>query len=177
MPNTTFLPCRVSGKNLNIMVKANMAAGVSNVMYALSCVGPGQSIRAVAAAMRAGDRAMFEIPLSTQSWFHGDGKFNVRYARLAYDHWHLLGVTCNPAFILNCTDETLWRLLRSDKYTTPLLKCWTPAIREALVEVGGLKQVRDAHACDPWFCYATDETLDAIVAAGVSSGKLKMEDS
>lgn len=173
---TTFLPCRVTGKNLNIMVRANMAAGVSNVLYALSCVGPGQSIRAVAAAMRAGDRAGFEIPLSTQSGYHGDGKFFVRYARLAYDHWHLLGVTCNPAFILNCTDETLWQLLRSDKYTTPLLKSWTPAIREALVEVGGLRQVRDAHACDPWFCYATDKTLDAIVAAGVASGKLKMEE-
>ena len=174
---TTFLPCQVHGKNLKIMVKANMAAGVSNVLYALSCVGPGQSIRAVAAAMRAGDRATFEIPLSTNSWYHGDGKFFVRYARLAYDHWHLLGVTCNPAFILNCTDETLWRLLRSDKFTTPLLKAWTPAIRQALVEVGGLRQLRDAHACDPWFCYATDETLDAIVAAGVASGKLKMEDS
>jgi hypothetical protein len=176
MTKTTFLPCRVTGKNLQIVVKANMAAGVGSSLYALSCVGPGQSIRAVAAAMRAGDRATFEIPLSTQSWYHGDGKFVVRYAKLAYDHWHLLGVTVNPNFILNCTDETLWRLLRSDKYTTPLLKSWTPAIREALVEVGGLKKVRDAHGCDPWFCYAGDAELDVVVAEGVRTGKLKMED-
>ena len=173
---TTFLPCRVSAKNLNITVRANMAAGHSNTMYALSCVGPGQAIRAVAAALRAGDRAMFEIHLSTGSWFHGDGKYVARYARLAYDHWHLLAVTMNPCFILNCTDEVLWRLLSSDKYTTPMLKHWTPAIRHALEEIGGLKQLRDAHECSPWFCYATDETLDVIVAEGVRSKLLKMED-
>jgi hypothetical protein len=173
---TIFLPCRISARDLSIVVKANMAAGLNYQLHALSCVGPGQAIRATAAALRSGDRASFEIALGGNSYYHGDGKYAVRYARLAYDHWHLLAVTLEPCFILNCTDETLWRLLSSDKYTTPLLRSWVPAIREALVEIGGLRQVKDAHCCKPYFCYATDETLDAIVAEGVKSGTLKMEE-
>lgn len=171
-----FLPCRISAKDLNIVVRANMAAGLNCTLHALSCVGPGQAIRATAAALRSGDRASFEIALGGNSYYHGDGKYAVRYARLAYDHWHLFAVTLQPAFILNCTDEALWRLLSSDKYTTPLLRSWVPALRQAMWEYGALKRVLDAHACKPYFCYATDETLDTIVAEGVKSGTLKMEE-
>ena len=174
---TTFLPCHITGKDLSLSVQANMAAGVGANMYALSCVGPGQAIRAAAAAMRAGDRASFNIPLSpTYSYYHGDGKFFVRYERLAYDHWHLLGLTVNPRFILNCTDEALWRLLQSKEFTTPLLRAWLPYIKHEMIRTGDLKKVDDRHACDPWFCTANDESLDAIVAEGVRSKALKMEE-
>ena len=45
-----------------------------------------------------------------------------------------------PGLILALSEESLWQELRSDRYTTPILRAWVPWLLERLKEDGGLAE-------------------------------------
>jgi hypothetical protein len=91
--------------------------------------------------------------------------------KLGYGLAHALFVTKTPGFMLVMSEESLWRELKSDRFTTPLLREWMPYLDTQLRENNRLE---DAHCydCHCGILSVTTAKLDEIVLDGLKTGQI-----
>jgi len=170
-------PLLVSHRETSLEFRSDMLACDDHCLRLVSCAGSGVAIRAMAAALRSKETVLFQAPRIFLGSVTAASKYRFRYAKLALDSWHLLAVEDNPRFLLELTDNSLWALLSSDEFTTPLLRSWVPWIRSILTDqTRFMRRILNYHNCNPWLCNAADTALDQIVSIGVKEGHLKLED-
>ena len=62
--------------------------------------------------------------------------YDVYRVSLGFGQHHAFFVCRNPSFMLVASDEALWRELKSDRFTTPVLRSWLPWIRGQMSTLG-----------------------------------------
>ena len=176
---TTLTPLIVRHNQTELPFRADMlAADFENTLQLLSCVGSGVAIRALAAGLRLGGSVEFYArEVAYGCCLRSVSKYRFRYAKLGLDTWHLLAIADDPRLLLELTDASLWQLISSDEFTTPVMRHWVPWIREAMLygTRGALQEMHYTHNCKPYRCYAGDSSLDSIVRFGVQNGHLKFQ--
>jgi len=137
----------------------------SNRLQLLSCAGSGVAIRALAAALRSNAPVRF---------YAREVTYNP--AESAEKYWHLLAVGHTPRLLIELTDDSLWDLLSSDEFTTPIMRHWMPWVMISLVNgTRSMKKLMFCHNCQPWLCKADDTLLDQVVRFGIQNNHLKLE--
>jgi hypothetical protein len=191
-----MIRCHLKSDGLSVTVPCDMAAvyrltSDHGTLYSISLAASSMEVQAISAALADGSLVMSwdvsDSPLGDHgpavTRWRGDvrpapGGFELRKAKLAYDTWHLVAVCKDQKFLLHETDEALWKVLRSDKYTTPMLRSWVPAIREALVHNKLLKGCdffgRAFDKAQPSYLLLNDTMLDKVVSEGVRKGQMRI---
>lgn len=148
----------------------NLAALGESTVHALSCAGDHTAIRFLHAALRDQGSVKFRFAgmddVAPESEFMSHQSYDVRVAHLGYDCWHLLALDDSGRFLLHQDDETLWSILRSERFTTPLLRSWMPKVQEALREGGFLTSIV-SHGCKASLLHADTSSLDGVVTDGL----------
>lgn len=136
-----------------------------------------QSIRAFSAALQSNNsRARVEYQRNMLSR-DPDG-YRAYYHPLMMRTYESVVVSKRRGLLPTVSDNGLWLELKSERYTTPLLRDWVPFIRERLVKEKLLESLR----CDgewptkPGLLTATTEDLDDIVKSGLACGHIKIEE-
>lgn len=192
MPAELF-HCLARGDEFSAHVRGNMIAvyhgDYSNDLYAISIAGHERTIQFAAAGLAkgvAGVEFFFDDyqPLRRKGAAAGSGVavkpvsggYHCHRQHLGYDTWQLLAWSKAPKFLLDGSDEALWRVLRGDQFTTPLLRHWMPAIRAAMVPAGLLKECTTIGMERPaQIVMATDPSLDKLVSEGIARGLLTFQ--
>ena len=178
MTDRTLTPLTVQHAQAELPFRADrVAIDDSNRLQLLSCVGSGVSVRALAAALRSQAAVQFYARQVHYEPSSPAEKYRFRYAKLGLDTWHLLAVAHTPRLLIELNDDSLWDLLSSDEFTTPIMRHWMPWVMVSLVN--GTRSMRElpyCHNCRPWMCVAKDELLDQVVRFGLQNGHLKLED-
>lgn len=197
-----MIRCHLKSDGLSVSVPCDMAAVYRlsddhGTLYSISLAASSMEVQAISAALADGslvmswdvrDSLLAEQPdeyrgaKTVERWERdvrpAPGGFELRKAKLAYDTWHLVAVCKDQKFLLHETDEALWKVLRSDKYTTPMLRSWVPAIREALVHNKLLKGCdffgRAFDKAQPSYLLLNDTMLDKVVSEGVRKGQMRI---
>lgn len=129
----------------------------------LSAVGPKSSVTGVGAMLRSGKcTAVLDGTHCTP----GDQGWRCHTHLLHRDCWHLLAVSKDDHLLVSNTQEHLWAMLRSDRFTTPILKDWMPALHEKLIEKKVIVPLAGFNH-NAAVAHFEDELLDTLVADGV----------
>jgi hypothetical protein len=181
---TTTTPCHLANTEFRSSMACNLAVvyrigQTHGELYALSVAGTAQEIQAVAAGLADASLELSWPDLGVDRWTKAvtpaRGGFDCRKEKLEYDTWHLVAVSKSKSFFLHETDEALWQQLRSERFTTPILKHWTPAIRQQLHKRGLLTKLDHFGPCSPAYLLASSATLDDVVSHGIQHGLLRIE--
>lgn len=182
--------CIARGEDFTGDVRGNMVVACqgdySNDLYAISMAGHERTIQFCAAGLSKGGSAIEFFwsdyqPLRRKGGAPGSGVslrpiaggYHCHRQHLGYDTWQLLTWSKASKFLLDGSDEALWRVLRGSQFTTPLLRHWMPAIREAMKDTGLLKDLVTIGMDRPsQIVMATDLSLDKLVSEGIRAGKL-----
>lgn len=151
------------------------AKGGNKIMLA-SVAGPSTAIKAIHAGLATNIKATFKADGCGEigSWCEltrfEEGYHTFRH-KLALGVWHLLAIAKAPSLVSHCSDEGLWHVLRQDRFTTPLLRSWIPAIRQELESREQLTRL-ESFQCEPAMLGADTATLDSVVSSLVMRGSL-----
>lgn len=172
----------------NRLAKTQPQAGTDwgGELYFVSGAGTSTAIKALAATLNSRrPLGLFvdglrppkhgQPPVSLYVATTGLG-YTVLRQRLGLDQWHLMAWTKDWKFMPQDTDQHLWAILKSENYTTPLLRAWMPYIRGRLKSRGYLKEL-ECHRATCLMLYAPPVKLDEIVSEGVAAGELKLEEA
>ena len=105
----------------------------------------------------------------------GQGKYKCTMHRLGYNYVQCTARLKDPRLTPSLTEEVLWSQLRSNRFTTPLLKDWVPWLMRAMLAAGHLQKL-PAFQCQPGFLTLDDAGLDGLVSQGISEGHLHVAD-
>lgn len=182
-----LLPVTFKAENFGTRLKANLAVVHHNSLLAVSVAGPITTIKAIHAGLQSG-KMQIAFPDRSSGFFsdlfggaaasswavpHRD-RFAIHQAHLGFDSYHLLAVSKWNRFLLHSdSDEALWSMLRSDEFTTPILRQWIPGLREML-ENGDLLQKAESFGCSASVLLGSDGYLDKMVSEGLKTGRLRM---
>jgi hypothetical protein len=97
--------------------------------------------------------------------------YRIYRSKLDYGLWHVLCLAKRAGFMPVMTDESLWRHLQCDQFTTPILRDWTPWLTERMKERGVVAELVQA-GCQAGLVLADDATLDELVSVGIKEGHL-----
>jgi hypothetical protein len=153
-----------------------IAACKDRRIMVLSCSGPQQTLRGLAALLVSDAKVQLE-------WFNDDDEGKSRLERdgcgyKCYKHllcpgiWHFVWISKDPRLLV-AGKEAIGQALWSETYTTPLLKAWIEPVRDALIEEGLLVEL-DGAGCESAYLTAEAADLDRIVTNGVREGRLKI---
>lgn len=147
-------------------------------MYILSAAGPATSVRAVSSLLQSnsarGDFLCYEAWEGGQRRLDkGEGRWNVFRHKIGLDTWHMLAVNDHANLLPVETDESVWQMLMSDAYTTPLLRSWAPWLVAELRERGHLAPLA-CYNCEAAMLHLTQEKLDELVSQGIRQGQLRL---
>ena len=154
----------------------------------------GNQLLMVSAVMTAQDAKAFRAALGQDPWasivitcpspalrgFHSGryDRLDCGYAfashKLGYGMAHAVAVCKRPGFLVDDSDEALWRELKSPRYTTPMLRSWSPYLRAQLAQADLLERHAN-HACHCCTLSASDEILDSIVESGLKRKVIRIE--
>lgn len=155
-------------------VRCDAIALHENEILLLSVVGSETGVKALTAAGRDQKRIDYSAHLcgvnETILTKCPDG-YRVYRTKLEYGLWHVLCLAKRDGFVPVVSDETIWQLLQSNHFTTPLLREWIPWLckemkkRKVIVELtqGG---------CHAGLMLADNDTLDDIVSKGIQKRHL-----
>ena len=129
---TELAKLTVSHKETRLSFRADMFASDEVCLHAVSAVGSGTAIRAMAAGLRSREPVRFYSKLIGYGSVTSAEKYRFRYAKLAFDLWQIVAISTNPQFMLKMDVPAMWRLLSSDTFTTPILKEWMPWIMDTM---------------------------------------------
>jgi hypothetical protein len=163
-------------------------------LYALGVAGHERIISACVAGLGKGSGVSFhwpdyeplKRPKAAPGYYHGHGPppagttalpvpggYACYRQHLGYDTWHLVAISKHKRLLLDGSDEALWRILRGEQYTTPLLRHWMPELRRALGEAGLLKELTTVGLARPaHLVLVEDPGLDQLVSSGIQTGRL-----
>jgi hypothetical protein len=165
-------------------LRGNMLVLHEYTIYALSVAGHERTIQALSAGLSKGGRV--SLVFERKEWlkveptcgyqnnyhrFPASGGFTLHKEHLGYDTWHLMAVSKEPRFLFDPCDESLWRVLHGDRFSTPLLRSWVPQLRKAMLDAGLLKRCGGL-GWESYMLLATSESLDRTVIAGLKTGAL-----
>ncbi len=92
--------------------------------------------------------------------------------RLEYGLVHAAFVTRDEKFIRFMSPDSIWHKLKSDKYSTPLIREWMPYVNEQLIEKRLLKECKCYRLNCGVLDLANDSQLDEIVSEGIKNGRI-----
>jgi hypothetical protein len=144
----------------------------------LSVMGAESAAKAIAAILHSEGKARFRIEadgINPYQEFDNDKEgYSVFRHRASLNHWHFLCISKRRG-LLTCMDEAnVWRELRSERFSTPLLRSWAPFIVRQLQERELLDQL-DGFGCGAGLLTADNDALDEIVTEGLRNGEIVIE--
>jgi hypothetical protein len=153
----------------------------NRVLCILSASGNERTICRMKAVLQSNAKVQMwlrgEMPCPFSSWSYRPLRHEAGYAvyrhKLDYDQWHMLAVAKHKGLLPAVSDEALWQELRSERYTTPLLRSWVPWLREQMVEEGHLQPLQ-CFQCQASCVSMTHDELDDLVSVGIQNGYLSV---
>ncbi len=153
----------------NLPADALAAEPGNHTLLLASVVGASSQVQSFAAMLQSNVRASFALGYKHIPKF--DGGYDCHKHKLGYGTWHLLAIARRPGLMLDASDAALWRELRSERYTTPVLKSWLPYLRTKLT-AAELLTTPEQKGCNLCLLEAETAELDGIVSEGVKCGEL-----
>lgn len=150
-------------------------------LYFVSGAGTATAVKALTATLNSRRKlglwikGLGRVNNDRYVWTDGEGYQVVRH-RLGLDQWHVMAWTKNWRFLVEDTDQHLWSALKSENFTTPLLRSWMPYLRARLKSRNYLQEL-ECHRATSRMLYVPSVKLDEIVGEGVAAGELKLEET
>lgn len=134
-----------------------------HVILVASVAGSGTAIKAMRAALSTG-RCTFRLDDSDEIASYAEmGRYKGGYRfvthKLASDVAHLVAIAKMPGLLPVYSHDALYRELKCERYTTPVLRDWVPAI-EAELKQRRLLSVAQMHGITSGLLGATSDDLD-----------------
>ena len=154
-----------------------MLALHDDCIQVVSIMGAESAAKAVAAILHSDGKASFRIladEFSPYQEFGKDDGYNILRHRVSLNHFHFVCISKRKG-LLTCMDEaSVWRELRSERFTTPLLRSWAPYIVVQLKERDLLERL-DGFGCEAGMLTADSDDLDEIVTEGLRNRNIVIE--
>ena len=93
--------------------------------------------------------------------------------RLQYGMAHAVLWSKSDSLILSMDDASIWRKLKSDEFTTPLMPHWTRYLVQRLKDASVLSHAH-CQGCNVGTIIATTKDLDAIVSDGLAKREISI---
>jgi hypothetical protein len=146
----------------------------------LSVAGPGTALKALRACL-AQPKLMFNLSFPDGRgtfWRHDQFKrdpegYSSKTVPLGCGTHHMVLMTKREGFITSVTPEALWQELSSPRYTTPVLKAWTPWLHEKFQGLRSVLRDTQCFGCNPGVLSLADDTFDRVVSEGIKNGHIK----
>lgn len=90
-----------------------------------------------------------------------------------YGLCHVLFISYKIGFMPVVDDTAIWKELKSDRFTTPILREWMPHIQKQLMDRSLLRMCWQ-HRCQCAVIDATSDQLDDIVSSGLKTRKIEI---
>lgn len=144
----------------------------------LSVVGSETAVKALTAGLRSSTKDQKRLEYSVHLGHVNETSlskcpygYRIYRTRLDYRLWHVLCLSKREGFMPVVTHETLWQLLQSGQFTTPLLRGWVPWLCEEMRKKEIIVDLTQS-GCRSGLMLADNETLDKLVSRGVRKGYL-----
>lgn len=168
---------KVEARDAGYILKTDAFARSSGMVYVFSVAGPSTHIKSFAAILNSDVRAAFRFPdvpnnhIEFQKFENG---YRVWRTRLGYNCWHAVAVAKCEGLLLSVSDESVWRELRSERFTTPVIRDWMPHI---LSELRRREKLTDllCWGCNAGMLTADSRDLDEIVSQGLKKNHLRID--
>jgi len=98
--------------------------------------------------------------------FPGSDGYATYTHKLGYGMVHAMFITRSKGFLPVVTEESLWQELKSERFTTPLIREWMPYLEERLRAADRLENA-NCFNCHCGFLSATTKALDEVVSEGL----------
>jgi hypothetical protein len=146
------------------------------VLKLLSAVGPASSVKSFRAGLVGREQPNFVVRGTPACDLKGllacYRRYKVQTCRLAQDNWHLVAVSQSDILLTNVSEESLWQTLRSERFTTPLLRGWVPWLQQRLLETGRLRALPGQN-CQAGLLHLDTPALDRLVSEGIKQRALR----
>jgi hypothetical protein len=147
----------------------------------LSFIGSASTVKAIFANLVQGEgvtlRFLVSQPLSTGHFWklrRDDVGYAQHRTHLGYHLYHCVLVTKAKGFMPSLTDDALWAEVQRDRFATPVMRHWMPALRDDLIARGRL--VRSACIdCDCGVLTCSSEEMDEAVKDGLCDQRYLLE--
>jgi hypothetical protein len=159
-----------------------LAVDRAGYIYMVSMVAPAQLVKAVRAMLAPNvtksDRVRVEfVDLKVRDrdndYEHNAGfghsiseGYNCYVHKLDYGLVHAMFVTKSEKFLPEMSDAAIWKALKHEKRSTPVIRDWLPYIVKQLKENKSLHHCH-TYRCDCGVLEADDKVLDMIVSRGL----------
>jgi hypothetical protein len=168
------------GRSSRFVVRCDAIGLHEHEILLLSIVGPETSVKALTAGLRASGteqaRLEYSVRVGTvdrRGLCRCPEGYRIYRARMDFGLWHLLCLARKNGFLPVLTEEAVWQRLQSEPFTTPLLRAWMPWLCPALKEQGALVELTQC-GCQAGLLLADNDTLDAVVSAGLQEDHLRL---
>lgn len=175
-------------ENSVVGVQVDRLAHSGRELNLLSCVAPAQKMKALRAILHTKNGKPMITTCDCKTKFPiADGVYNGSYARdLSPSKWgyamymerlehglvHAVFITRDPGFIVYLDPESLWQKLKTDAFTTPLLREWMPWLTQQLIARNMLSECKCMRCNSAMLSIANEKVLDKVVCHGIQSGAL-----
>ncbi len=147
-------------------------------ILAASVAGPGVAVKALRASLAGKVRPSFDWTEPQQTYSKRNylrlpesGMKCSKPHKLEFGLYHMTFVAKSPTLLHTRTTETLWQHLEKVT-TTPMKRSWMEWVADTLLATKRLVEPEYQFGLSMAICTATDDVLDKIVMAAVSSGKV-----
>lgn len=177
----TLASVNVSARDANFTLKVDTAAlfkpyaRSDETIMLLSAAGSHTSIKSLRAALSGGYSKIRLSDCEFPGWRHDRDRTGYSFYahRLGSFSWQLLAISKSAGFMPVYNDSALYRELRSDKYTTPILQAWMPSLGRLLTEAELLFPLH-CYNCNAAYLTCPPDSLDEIVSNGLRDGILEI---
>jgi hypothetical protein len=176
---------RRSGRPLSseFRLHCDAVAVAGDELLLSSVAGPETSVKALTAGLRSSGKDQQRIDyrvhvgnVERHRLEKSVDGYRILRTKLDFGHWHVLILAERPDFLPVLTEESLWRLLQSEAYTTPLLRDWIPWLYHTMENRGLLFKLAQ-HGCQAGLLRCDGDKLDALVSEGLRCGHLDITGS
>jgi hypothetical protein len=144
----------------------------------LSIMGAESAAKAIAAILHSDGKAAFRIDAESVPYYQEFDKekdgYSVYKHRASPNHWHFVAISKRRGLLTNMDEASVWRELRSERFSTPLLRAWAPYIVEQLKNRGLLEPL-EGFGCDAGMMTADSDDLDHVVMEGLLNRQIVIE--
>jgi SNF2 family DNA or RNA helicase len=147
----------------------------------LSVIGSETAVKALSAGLRSSDRDQKRIVYSVHignvnqnDLSKAPDGYRIYRTKMDYGLWHVLCLAKRDGFLPVVSDETIWQLLQSDRFTTPLLREWVPWLCQEMKRRNVIIELTQ-NGCHAGLMLTDNDCLDAIVGKGIKKHHLKID--
>ncbi|MBY0513157.1 MAG: hypothetical protein K2P78_04505 [Gemmataceae bacterium] len=156
---------------------------VNNQVAVVSFVGPQTAVKSLAAALNQNSPLTMKVyggstdqgrrisEYDTFTRLGNQGSYRCTMHRLPYNTVHCTALTKAPGFLPCVTEEAVWHVLQSARYTTPVMREWIPWLMREMEEQDQIIRL-PAFQCAPGMLSIDSDSLDELVSRGLKSGAL-----